>query len=145
VAVVFVPELPKIRAFGASYWISGTPVIQLCLRGKKDDILWFTFFHEAGHIILQERRKAIYLDAKESEGEEEDEASRFASEILIPRTELEKFVSDNPRITTSTIVTFADRLGIAPSIVVGQLQHFGYVPFTHFQKLRVTLKWDSSN
>jgi HTH-type transcriptional regulator/antitoxin HigA len=145
VAVVFVPELPKIRAFGASYWISGTPVIQLCLRGRKDDILWFTFFHEAGHIILHERKKAIYLEVNDRDGEEEDEASRFASELLIPRSDLERFISVSAKITTDSIISFADRLGIAPSIVVGQLHHFRYVPYTHFQKLRVTLKWESSN
>jgi len=142
VAVVFVPELPKIRAFGASYWISGKPVIQLCLRGKRDDILWFTFFHEAGHIILHERKRAIYLDSEDCEGKEEEEANQFASELLIPLQELTSFIRTTPRITTQSILAFANRMGIAPSIVVGRLQHDGIVPYTHFNRLRITLDWD---
>lgn len=142
VAVVFVPELPKIRAFGASYWIANKAVIQLSLRGKKDDTLWFTFFHEAGHIVLHERKRSIFLDAAEKKGKEENEASRFASELLIHKRDLNSFVNKQSRLTYQSIVRFAEEQGIAPSIVVGQLHHFKYAPFTHFQKLRRTLAWD---
>ena len=49
VVVAFVPELPKIRVSGATRWL--TPhkaMMQLNLRYKTDDQLWFTFFHEEG-------------------------------------------------------------------------------------------------
>jgi len=140
VAVVFVPELPKMRAYGATHWIGNRPIIQLCLRGRKDDVLWFTFFHEAAHVILHHKKKTIYLDVDKREGKEEEDANHFASELLLPKKELDEFVSNN-RLSTTNIIAFAERKGIAPSIIVGKLHHFGYSPYNHFQNLRKTLVW----
>jgi len=84
VAVVFVPELPKIRACGATWWLNpGKAVIQLSLRYKSDDQLWFSFFHEAGHIILH-GKKDVFIEGDNQGSDKEDEADRFASDILIP-------------------------------------------------------------
>ncbi|HUX07444.1 MAG TPA: HigA family addiction module antitoxin [Acidobacteriota bacterium] len=141
VKVVLVPELPKMPVYGATYWISDNPVIQLNIRGKKDDILWFTFFHEAGHVLLHERKKAVYLDVDKREGTEEEEANFFATEMLIPRRELEAFVNSAQLLSHDNILRFAREQGIAPGIVVGQLHHFGYAPYKNFQKLRRTLAW----
>jgi addiction module HigA family antidote len=57
VAVVFVRQLPRSRVSGATRWLSPTKaIIQLSLRYRTDDHLWFTFFHEAGHILLHGKR-----------------------------------------------------------------------------------------
>src|SRR5262249_31242331 len=57
VCVVFVPEIPGTSVWGATRWLSATrALIQLSLRYKMDDHFWFTFFHEAGHILLHRRR-----------------------------------------------------------------------------------------
>ncbi len=57
VAVVFVPELRRLPVWGATRWLSpGRALIQLSLRYKTDDHLWFTFFHEAAHILLHNKR-----------------------------------------------------------------------------------------
>lgn len=141
VKVVFVPELPNMPVFGATYWIGNNPVIQLDIRGKKDDILWFTFFHEAAHVLLHGRKKAIYLDVDKREGDEEEEANLFASEFLVHRKDLESFVFTSKYLSKEKIVAFARRHGIAPGIVVGQMHHYGYAPYTHFQGLKRTLKW----
>ncbi len=61
VAVVFVPELPKTGVSGCTRWLGGKAVIQLSLRYKSNDQLWFTFFHEAGH-ILKHGRKEVFLE-----------------------------------------------------------------------------------
>jgi HTH-type transcriptional regulator/antitoxin HigA len=143
VKVVFVPELPKMPVYGASYWIGENPVIQLNIRGKKDDILWFTFFHEAGHVLLRRRKTAVYLDVDKREGGEEEEANRFASELLIPRKELDSFARSVSRLSYADIQRFAAEQGVAPSIVVGQLHHFGYAPHKYFQRLRRTLEWSN--
>ena len=141
VKVVFVPELPRMPVYGATYWIGDNPVIQINIRGKKDDILWFTFFHEAGHVLLHGKKKAVYLDVDEKQGEEEEEANVFASEWLIPRNDLDSFVNSVGRLSYENIRRFADDQSIAPGIVVGQLHHYGHAPYTHFQKLKRTLKW----
>lgn len=64
VAVVFVPELPGTGICGATRWLMPTKaLVQLSLHYKTDDQLWFTFFHEAGHILLHGKRQ-VFLDSE---------------------------------------------------------------------------------
>jgi HTH-type transcriptional regulator/antitoxin HigA len=144
VAVVFVKRLPKVPLSGATRWLSSDrALIQLSLRYKKDDQLWFSFFHEAMH-ILHHRKRKIYLNTDGSGYEEEEEANRLAGEVLIPMVAYEPFLSQyRNRITKTSVKTFANQLGIAPGIVVGRLQHDGYVLHSHLNDLKVTLKWAS--
>ncbi len=63
VAVVLVPELPGTRVSGATRWLTpGKALIQLSLRYKSDDQLWFTFFHEAAHVLLHGKRDLFIED-----------------------------------------------------------------------------------
>ena len=79
VKVVYTPCLPKVPISGSTRWLNeGVPLIQLSGRHKRNDSFWFTFFHEAGHILLH-GRKDIFLEdieytdknlAKEAEADE---------------------------------------------------------------------------
>ena len=52
VAVIFVEEVPGARACGVTRWLTpAKALIQLSLRYRTDDHLWFTFFHEVAHVI----------------------------------------------------------------------------------------------
>jgi uncharacterized protein DUF955 len=87
VAVVFVGEIGKTRASGAARWLTPTKaLIQLSLRHKTDDHLWFSFFHEAAHILLHSK-EATFITGTDGEANEtmEGEAKRFAANQLIPR------------------------------------------------------------
>lgn len=42
-------------------WLDDTPFIQLTGRFKRNDVFWFTFFHEAGHILLH-GKKDVFLE-----------------------------------------------------------------------------------
>lgn len=140
VAVVFVPELPKSHVSGATRWLTkDKALIQLSLRHKSDDHLWFTFFHEAGH-ILKHGKKDLFLEGNGMNDEKEKEANDFASNHLIPISKFNEFV-DNGQFTKLAIVKFARSLGIAPGVVVGQLQHHGWLPYTHCNDLKVRFKW----
>jgi addiction module HigA family antidote len=142
VAVKFIPELPRIRVSGVSRWLSSyKALIQLNLRYKTDDQLWFTFFHEAGHIVLH-RKRAIFIDHdfNQSEDSEEQEANEFAANILIPPKKLQEFIRQDDK-TRETIIRFASEIGIAPGIVVGRLQHEGILPYSHCNDLKSRLKW----
>ena len=141
VAVVFVPELPKTGVSGATRWIGDKAVIQLSLRYKSNDQLWFTFFHEAGH-ILKHGRKEIFIESNGLDGEKEEEANAFARDKLISPEELHRFLQHWNQ-SNEGIVTFADRIGIAPGIVVGRLQHDGLLPNSHGNKLKVYYCWAS--
>ena len=140
VAVIFTPELPGTRVSGATRWLSpDKALIQLSLRYKTNDHLWFTFFHEAGHILLHGKRE-VFLEAEKSEDGKEKEADRFASNVLIPRRAYQKFVERGAR-NQGEIRRFAERLGIAPGIVVGRLQHDGIIPQSYFNDLKIRLAW----
>jgi addiction module HigA family antidote len=144
VAVVLVPELPGMGASGATRWLSPTKaLIQLCLRYKTDDHLWFTFFHEAGH-ILRHGKRDTFIDTqpwKYGAGAGlESEANRFAADFLIPPADY-RFFPQGRHISKADVRYFADKIGVAPGIVVGRLQHDGRLPFSHCNDLKVHLKW----
>ena len=141
VAVVFVPELPKTGVSGATRWIGDKAVIQLSLRYKSNDQLWFTFFHEAGH-ILKHGRKEIFIESNGLDGEKEEEANAFARDKLIPPDELHRFLQHWNK-SNEGIIAFADRIGIAPGIVVGRLQHDAHLPNSHGNRLKVYYSWTS--
>lgn len=145
VAVVFVPQLPKTRTSGATRWLNpNKALIQLSLRYKTDDHLWFSFFHEAGHILLHGKRD-IFLEDKGIETAEkqnkEQEANKFAANLLIPPTELERFIALNRHWSTAGIKQFAKEIGIAPGIVVGRLQHDRVLPRNYGNELKCKLEW----
>ena len=140
VAVVFTPELPGTRVSGATRWLSpDKALIQLSLRYKTNDHLWFTFFHEAGHILIHGKRE-VFLEEEKSEDGKENEADRFASNVLIPAGEYQKFVERDAQ-NQGEIHRFAEQLGIAPGIVVGRLQHDGVIPQSYFNELKIRLAW----
>ena len=91
IAIVFTPEVTGARAYGATRWLNGRlPVIQLSLRGRTDQALWETVFHELGHILLHGRR-ALFIrdDDGNPSGEsatQEKEAAAFARDTLIPQS-----------------------------------------------------------
>lgn len=146
VAVVFVPEIPKCRVNGVTRWLTpDKALIQLSLRYKTDDHLWFTFFHESGH-ILKHGKKAVFFEEKatnqKTEPEAETEADTFASNFLIPPKDYEHFL-DNGNYSHTEVTMFAKRLGIAPGIVVGRLQHDKVIPFDRLNGLKRYFKWSS--
>lgn len=57
VMLVFVPAIPKAHVSGVARWLNNKPLIQLSLYGKTNDKFWFTFFHEAAHILLHANPK----------------------------------------------------------------------------------------
>lgn len=144
VAVVFVPELLKTRTSGATRWLKpDKALIQLSLRYKTDDHFWFSFFHKAGHILLHGKRN-LFLEFKENqEDEEEKEANKFAADQLIPPAEWERFLASSQKRTKAGIRQFASKIGIAPGIVVGRLQHEEELPRSHCNDLKRRLEWAS--
>lgn len=135
VVLVIEPELPKARVFGATRWLAPTrALVQLSLRYRTEDHFWFTFFHEAGH-ILRHGKKELFVEDGTPQSPEEAEADRFAAEMLIPSRALESFRRGWAKDRAS-LVRFAMEVGIAPGIVVGRLQHDGTIPPSRLNDLR---------
>ena len=144
VAVVFIPELPKTRASGAIRWLSPhKALIQLSIRHKTDDNLWFAFFHESAHILLHGKRH-VFLEGKGVAAVEdltkEEEANKFAADILIPPMELKRFLASGQQRSKVGIEQFAAEIGVAPGLVVGRLQHDGILPPSHCNDLKLRFK-----
>ncbi len=135
VAVVLVPALQHTGISGCARWLTNKrALIGLTLRYKTDDQLWFTFFHELGHVLLHRHKRSFVIDnaAKtlldrviDPEMElYEAEANRFAADTLIPPPALSEFLR-RATFTNESIHDFAERIGIGPGIVVGRLQDDG--------------------
>ncbi|HEV7297916.1 MAG TPA: HigA family addiction module antitoxin [Tepidisphaeraceae bacterium] len=133
VAVVLVPALPQTGISGCSRWLGNRGgLIGLTMRYKTDDQLWFTFFHELGHLLLHRRKRSFVLDnAAETLDDRvvdpemeafESEANAFARDALIPAKELSEFIRKGV-FTNDSIHDFAQDIGVGPGIVVGRLQH----------------------
>ena len=135
VAAVFVTELPGTHVSGATRWLTPKKaLIQLSLRYKSDDHLWFTFIHEAGHILLHGKRR-VFLEDSRTTNAHEKEANAFAANTLIPSATLREFQRRGD-ISRAAIRKFAEGLGISPGIVVGRLQHEGVLPYSHCNDLK---------
>ena len=81
IKVVQTPTINKIPISGSTRWLNNTPLIQLTDHYPHNDSFWFTFFHEAGHILLH-GKKDIFLekvDYSDKDLEKEREADEFAS------------------------------------------------------------------
>ena len=134
VLFVLVPAIPRAHVSGVARWLGPTrPLIQLSLYGKSNDKFWFSFFHEAAHILLhagsKEDRKSVFLDdpnAAHTDDPREHEANEWAGNWLIPPQHAARL----PALRSAAeIEAFAQEIGIHPAIVLGRLQHDGYVPY----------------
>ncbi len=142
VAVVFVPSLPKTGISGATRWLNkDKALIQLSLRYRTDDHLWFTFFHEAGHILLHGKKELFLEGANGLNQNKEDEANRFSEHELIPQKLFSDFIF-NGDFRKVSIKAFAEEVGISPGIVVGQLQHMKLLRRDYCNDLKVRFKWE---
>lgn len=136
VAVVFVPSLPKLGVSGATRWLNtNKALIQLSLRYKTDDHLWFTFFHEAGHILLHGKKELFLEGTNGLDKAKENEANEFAQNELIPKRLLTTF-AQKKTISKTAIRQFSKEHEIAPGIVVGQLQHMGHLSNSSYNDLK---------
>jgi HTH-type transcriptional regulator/antitoxin HigA len=114
-------------------------VISLSLRQKSNDHFWFTFFHEAGHIILHSKKTII--DIESCDKQIEKEADHFAMELLYQgKAHYENFKkSINRKISKEEIIKFAEELNIHPGIPVGALQHDKIIPFDTLNELKTKI------
>ena len=156
VAVVIVRSPAGCRASGATRFVGPSKaILQLSFRYLTDDHFWFTFFHEAGHLVLhgnqrlfasvlREARPWILegLSASGASDVEEEEANQFAAATLIP-ADLEPqlmALGANRR----DILRFAHRSGVSPGVVVGQLQHRGQITFEQMNYLKRRYAWEEA-
>lgn len=140
VAVTVVRAPTGCRASGATRFLSrDKALLQLSFRYLSDDHFWFTFFHEAGHLILHGETKLFLEGSDAPQTTAEKEADKFAEDIIIPGDAKSEFMSLRP--TMRDVIRFSIRTGVAPGIVVGQLQHFGRIRHNQMNYLKRRYVW----
>ena len=143
VVLVLIPAIPGAHVSGMARWLNPhKPLIQMSLYGKTNDRFWFTFFHEAAHILMHDK-KEVFLDEFDGarlESTEENQADTWARDFLIPPEHEANLLSLRDK---SSVRTFADKIGIHPGIVVGRLQHEKIIQHSWMYDLKVKFQFKS--
>ena len=143
VALVLLPHFPCAGVNGATFRTGrDKAALAMTIRGAWADIFWFSLFHELGHLLLHDRREVI-IETESPAGSRsprEDAADAFARDSLIAPKEYARFVEVG-EYSASAIKAFAGRIGVAPGIVVGRLQHDGRLKHAWQNDLRVRYRW----
>lgn len=139
-----VERAPKgCRASGAARFLTDKKaLIQLSARYLADDQLWFTLFHEIGHLILHSKKDVfLEVDGVDDEAtiDAEIEADKFAAETLFQKVGLGAV--DDVELTKFAIARLARKADISPGLVVGRLQTMQRIPYKHFNFLKVRYAW----
>lgn len=144
VAFSIVPGLKGTALSGAARWLNPRKaLIQQTARHLSNDHFWFTFFHEAAHLLLHSK-KEVFVDEIKGDGSDiEDEANRWAANFLVPRNAWENFMASQPR-SGAEVREFAEQQGIAPGIVVGMLQHDKVIAWKNLNGLKQKYHWQAN-
>jgi HTH-type transcriptional regulator / antitoxin HigA len=140
VLLVFVPEFKKTHISGATRWLTpNKSLIMMSLRYKMNDHFWFTFFHEAAHILLHGKKDIFIDDFKGFQSKEDDEADCFSKNMLIPEMKYQKFISKES-FFHEAINSFAKKIQIHPGIIVGRLQHDKHIDYKWLNDMKEKFK-----
>jgi hypothetical protein len=144
VAFAVVEHLRGMTPSGISRWLTPRKaLIQQALRQEDSNYhFWLTFYQEAAHLLLHSK-KAVFLDVKGyGSADPQEEAYEWAANFLVPQQAMHRFVAEFQR-TSREVRSFAAEQGIAPGIVVGQLQKLGILKFySQMNKLKERYDWD---
>ncbi len=147
IAFIFVPEFTSFPVSGLVRWINKRPHVLVNLRYKTDDQMWWSLFHEIGHVLLSKRTRSVivHLDARGAKAvrrsAKEHQADKFARDSLIPPDVYRKLrARRNP--SRGFIMAKAEELEISPGILVGMLQHEELIAWkTVLNCLKRRFKW----
>lgn len=128
VGIVFSPYFSRTYVNGAARRIWDNPLIQLSMRWKSHDGLWFTLFHEIWHIILH-GKKDQFVDYEWENNQadiKEKEANEFAASKLIPDEKYLSFVK-NWNFSFEAIINFGKSIEIDIWIIAWRLATDHYI------------------
>ena len=131
VKVVYTPCINKAPISGSTRWLNDTPFIQLTGRYNRNDSFWFTFFHEAGHILLHGKKDIFLenLDYTDKDMEKEQEADKFACKWTLTEDEEAEILAAAP-LSKEDIRVFSKLFNTHPAIIIGRLQHKKIIPYS---------------
>lgn len=140
VAVVVVPHPPGCPVSGATRWLSPEKaLLVLSLRHTTNDHLWFSFFHEAAHILLHSKKMEFIEGVDGLDDVLEAEADEFARDLLVPQSDFH-WIKGGPK-TESSIREASEKVGVAPGIIVGRLQSEELIAWSRLNHLKIRYRW----
>lgn len=141
VAVVVTRCVPGCAASGATLMLAeDKALLLLSARFLSDDQFWFSFFHEAGHLVLHGSGPHIEHDCHSS-SKEEAEANEFAENILLEPEG--RAVLKVASVTRFSIARLARKCNVSAGVIVGQLQHSGLISTKVFNRFKTRYSSDS--
>lgn len=131
VRLVLVEAMAGSKMDGACFWLEGDkPVIGMTLRLDRIDNFWFVLRHEIEHVLREDgkanNQAVIDMDVGEDTAELpecERLANAAGADFCVSSAELESFIARvQPYFSEEKVLRFAQRIGVHPGLVVGQLQ-----------------------
>ena len=113
----------------------------MSLRYDRIDNFWFVLGHKLAHVKNKDRSVDVDLVGTaavpiEEKPEVEMQADRLAASLQIPRQTMQAFIERHrPRFSKKVILGFAERLGVHPGVVVGQLQYRKMIGYSHSREM----------
>lgn len=134
-------KAPKgCTASGAAWFLNdGSPLIQVSFRYLSDDQFWFTLFHEIAHLLLHEDHLPFYEIKGMEIDDFESEANAFASSVIVPPHLYSEFIELPP--SSRSVMNFAKKSGIAPGLIVGQMQYNNMIKYSQLNFLKRRFQW----
>jgi HTH-type transcriptional regulator/antitoxin HigA len=130
IALVFLPHLKGSFLQGASFIDGNKIVVGLTARGKDADKFWFSLFHELAHIIL-----GHIGQADGTTEQDEKAADSWSRDTLISEEAFLEF-EQRRNYSAASVCAYANKLGIAPGILVGRLQNEGCIKHSMLNDLK---------
>ena len=147
VTFICLPMLKDAKISGAVKWSADNKSVTLAIndRGKKEDVFWFTLFHEIRHVMqCSYTRTYISMDdmdavMDEQDADNEKDADKFAMDTLIPRDKYIAFIKKGD-FSVKAIKAFSASIGIHDGITAGRLAKDGYVDYAKVNNLRKSFR-----
>lgn len=146
VKLVYTPCIKQAPISGATRWIDENPIIQLTGRYQQNDRFWFTFFHEAGHILLHGKKDIFLEDIEFSDldRQKEQEADAFAIEWTLSIKQEQEVLAIKP-LTLESIKAIAIKFNTHPAMIIGRLQKKKLLPYNLGSDVFVKLNFSDIN
>ena len=137
IAFAVVPHFKGAPVQGFIQKTNSKVILCMTIRQSFSDIFWFTLFHEIGHLINDDISNN-FIDFT-FENDEELEADKFASNILIPDKDYNKFITKG-ELDEASINNFSIKHNVKPGILVGRIQR-DIDDYTFLTHLRDRYTW----
>ena len=139
VYLVDYPAVGNAKIRGVLTMYEGNPAIYISKRFKTHDHVWCALIHELAHLLLchSDVDEGIALQGCfSSSPEKEEEANIFARDFFVDPISYQSFVKQRC-FSLACVRRFAAAQGVHEGVVVGFLQHDGYLGFDELNDLKV--------